>query len=411
MYINRKHILLTASLAGLILGSSDACFAKGAPQPRRQAPALHAAVQQARVQQQQQRQAQRHQQQQEFRNNHPARAEVLGRAAGLNRQMNEDKGDLNGHYGQLKSEDRSIRNQEQSDAAQNGGHLNGQQYSQLNHEENGLQRQVSRDNYGAGNSQFQANHPWRSQVLGRDAGLNSQINQDKGDLNGHYGQLKSEDNSIRHQEQRDAAQNGGHLTGQEYSQLNREENGLQRQVSRDNYGAGNSQFQANHPWRSQVLGRDAGLNSQINQDKGDLNGNYGQLKSEDNSIRHQEQRDAAQNGGHLTGQEYSQLNREENGLQRQVSRDNYGAGDSQFQANHPRRSEVLGRDASLNNQISQDKGSLSGQYGNLRQDDQSIRAQEQRDARRNGGYITSAQQAQLNGEENTLQSQISADHN
>jgi hypothetical protein len=151
--------------------------------------------------------------------------------------------------------------------------------------------------------------------------LNNRINEDKGDLNGHYGQLKSEDNSIRRQEQRDAAQNGGHLTGQEYKQLNREENGLSRQVGKDNYGAGDAQFQQNHPGRSEVLGRDANLNNQINQDKGQLGGNYGQLKSEDKSIRHQEQVDAARNGGHLTGQEYQHLNREETALSRQIGAD------------------------------------------------------------------------------------------
>ncbi len=160
----------------------------------------------------------------------------------------------------------------------------------------------------------------------------------------------------------------------------------------------------------EVLSRDASLNNQLNQDKGDLNGHYGQLKSEDNSIRRQEQSDARQNGGYITKQEQGQLNHEENGLQRhRLNRDNSGAGNSQFQTNHPRRSEVLGRDANLNSQLNQDKGDLSGQYGNLKSEDQSIRRQEQRDARKNGGYITQQQQAKLNSEESNLQSQINTD--
>jgi hypothetical protein len=245
----------------------------------------------------------------------------LNRDNNLNRDINQDKGDLSGHYNQLRSEDNSIRRQEQRDAAQNGGHLTGQEDRQLNREENGLNRQINRDNRGTGDAQFQQNHPARSEVLGRDANLNRDINQDKGDLSGHYGQLKSEDNSIRRQEQIDAARNGGHLTGQEDRQLNREENGLNRQINRDNRGAGDAQFQQNHPGRSEVLGRDANLNNQINGDRGDLGGHYGQLKSEDNSIRRQEQIDAARNGGHLTGQEYKQLNHEESNLARQISHD------------------------------------------------------------------------------------------
>jgi hypothetical protein len=391
-----------------------------AQQSRQQAQARQQQAQQRQAQQmqegrqrQQQQAAMRQEQAQqrnEFRQQHPGRAEVLGRDSGLNNRINQDKGDLNGHYGQLRAEDTSIRRQEQIDAARNGGHLTGQEYRQLNGEENGLSRQISRDNYGRGNASFQAAHPLRSEVLGRDVNLNNQINQDAGDLGGHYSQLKAEDNSIRHQEQVDAAHNGGYLTGQEYRQLNGEENGLARQVSRDNYGAGDASFQAAHPGRSEVLGRDAHLNSLINQDAGDLSGHYSQLKAEDYSIRRQEQVDAARNGGHLTGQEYQQLNREESGLSRQIGRDNYGAGDAAFQAAHPGRSEVLGRDAHLNNLINQDGGDLSGHYGQLKAEDTSIRRQEQIDAARNGGHLTGQEYQQLNREENGLSRQINRDN-
>ena len=49
--------------------------------------------------------------------NHPRRAEVLGRDNGLNREINNDAGHLNGQYGQLKkSKDQGIRAQEQTEA-------------------------------------------------------------------------------------------------------------------------------------------------------------------------------------------------------------------------------------------------------------------------------------------------------
>jgi hypothetical protein len=165
---------------------------------------------------------------------------------------------------------------------------------------------------------FQQAHPIRSEVLGRDANLNNRINQNRGDLNGQYGRLESENNAIRRQEQMDAARNGGHLTGQEDRQLNREENGVSRQIGRDNYGAGDAQFQENHPLRSEVLGRDANLNNRIDANVGNLGGQYGQLQGENNAIQRQEQIDAARNGGHLTGQEYRQLNGEQNNLSRQI---------------------------------------------------------------------------------------------
>ncbi len=80
-----------------------------------------------------------------FSYNHPRRAEVLRRDGNLNRELNHDYGHLNGHFSQLKSEDRAIRRQEQRDARLNGGYITrGQQY-QLNREENRLQHQINRD--------------------------------------------------------------------------------------------------------------------------------------------------------------------------------------------------------------------------------------------------------------------------
>ena len=76
-------------------------------------------------------------------------------------------------------------------------------------------------------------HPRRAEVLHRDAGLNRQINADRGRLGGHYGQLKSEDASIARQEQRDARANGGYITRKQKQQLNQEENHLKSQVNQD----------------------------------------------------------------------------------------------------------------------------------------------------------------------------------
>ena len=77
--------------------------------------------------------------------NHPARREVLWRDAKLNSEINFDRGHLSGQYGLLKAEDRAIRNQEQFDAAMNGGHLTRGETIQLNREENQVQRQINRD--------------------------------------------------------------------------------------------------------------------------------------------------------------------------------------------------------------------------------------------------------------------------
>jgi hypothetical protein len=81
--------------------------------------------------------------------------------------------------------------------------------------------------------QFQRNHPRRAQVLHRDNGINNRVNADIGQLGGHYNQLKREDRGIRHQEQRDARMNGGHITKGEQHQINHEENHVNNQIRRD----------------------------------------------------------------------------------------------------------------------------------------------------------------------------------
>ena len=87
---------------------------------------------------------------------------------------------------------------------------------------------------------FAQNHPRRAQVLRRDNHLNNKINNDRGQLGGHYGQLEHEDNSIHRQEQRDARVNGGFITKGQQRQLNHEENRLHRQVNHDYTGGAGS---------------------------------------------------------------------------------------------------------------------------------------------------------------------------
>ena len=169
-------------------------------------------------------------------------------------------------------------------------------------------------------------------------------------------------------------------------------------------------FAGNHPRRAEVLHNDRSLNQQILNDRGHLGGHFNQLESEDRSIRRQEQRDARINGGYITKGQQAQLNGEEARLQGQMNRDYRNASaPGTFAYNHPRRSQVIGDDRSLNRELNHDYGNLGGNYGALKQEDRSIFKQEQADARANGGFITTAQQRQLDNEEAGLQNQINKD--
>jgi len=165
-------------------------------------------------------------------------------------------------------------------------------------------------------------------------------------------------------------------------------------------------FAQKHPRRAEVLRRDNNINRRINSAYGHLGGQYGHLERQDWQVRQQEQADARRNGGYITKPQQGQLNREENALSQETFFDN---NKNKFVQNHPRRSEVLARDANLNYSINKDEGKLGGNYGQLEREDHSIVHQEQQDARQNGGYITKQEQTQLNREATGLRNQINQD--
>jgi len=76
---------------------------------------------------------------------------------------------------------------------------------------------------------------------------------------------------------------------------------------------------------------------------------------------------------------------------------------------HPRRNEVMQRDRNLAGQANKDYGDLSGRYNQLEKQDAAIRNQTRADMKANGGHLTKGEQKQINGEENALHSEISAD--
>ena len=164
---------------------------------------------------------------------HPRRAEVMNRDRNLAHDMNKDYGHLSGHYNQLQTQDAAIRNQTRKDMKQNGGYITKAQQKQLNGEEKNLKGEISADKGAPPKTQFEQDHPRRAEVLHRDNRIDGTLNADVGKLGGNLGSLQQQQQSIRKQEQTDAAANGGHITKSEQQQLNAEENQLNQQIKRD----------------------------------------------------------------------------------------------------------------------------------------------------------------------------------
>ena len=85
------------------------------------------------------------------------------------------------------------------------------------------------------------------------------------------------------------------------------------------------------------------------------------------------------------------------------------AQETQWQKDHPRRTEVNGRLANQNNRIHNEvkDGQISkAQAHKLHSEDHAIRQEERTMASTNGGHITKAEQRSLNQQENQVSKQI-----
>lgn len=87
----------------------------------------------------------------------------------------------------------------------------------------------------ADETQWQKDHPRRTQVNSRLNNQNKRINNEEksGQINkGQARQLHSEDHAIRQEERTMASTNGGHITKAEQKSLNQQENQVSQQIGK-----------------------------------------------------------------------------------------------------------------------------------------------------------------------------------
>lgn len=84
---------------------------------------------------------------QEWKNEHPRRAEVNARLANQNKRIKEEvkEGDMSkAEAHKLHQEDRQIRQEERLMAKQNGGHITKAEQKALNQQENAVSKQIGK---------------------------------------------------------------------------------------------------------------------------------------------------------------------------------------------------------------------------------------------------------------------------
>lgn len=89
-----------------------------------------------------------------------------------------------------------------------------------------------------------------------------------------------------------------------------------------------------------------------------------------------------------------------------------GAAKKDWKKDHPRRAEVNKRLKNQNNRVKEgvEDGKLTkGQAKQIHKEDRAIRREERRDAAKDGGHITKAEQNKINRQENRVSNQINRD--
>jgi len=168
-----------------------------------------------------------------WQNSHPRRVEVNQRLANQNRHINQDyrQGEITrGQAQQLHRDDHQIRQEERNMAAQDHGHVTRAEQGVLNHQENGVNRQLGRDT-----SNWASTHPRRDEVNDRLANQDHRINGEyrEGDITrGQAQQLHRDDRQIGQEERSMASQDNGHITRGEQTVLNQQENVVSRDIGR-----------------------------------------------------------------------------------------------------------------------------------------------------------------------------------
>jgi hypothetical protein len=169
-----------------------------------------------------------------FAQNHPRRAQVNGRFAQMNTRLSGSYGHLGGQYQNLEHQSNRYENQMHQDVKANGGYLTKSEQGQFNRDYSKLGQKVSADQAkGAPSGQFSQNHPRRAQVGNGSEKLNSSLNNDYGNLGGHYAGLEKRDNAINNTARQEAKANGGYLTKTQQQQLDNREQNVQNSINQD----------------------------------------------------------------------------------------------------------------------------------------------------------------------------------
>ena len=152
------------------------------------------------------------------------------------------------------------------------------------------------------------------------------------------------------------------------------------------------------------------LHQALTKDLGHLSGNHNNLEQQVDMIKDQEKQFAKIDNGHLTSAEQSQLDAEEKSVKAQIKAEDHGAKNSQYNDNHPLRSQIEIADRNMNNEIVQDSSKLgAANFQKLSETSLDIMQKEKADAKANGGHLTPEELKQLGGQEALLKAQINAD--
>ena len=263
-------------------------------------------------------------------------------------------------------------------------------------------------------------HPRQREVIHRDERERRTLNglYEKHEITKvQYDEILKQLKTVVREDHADSNANGGYITKQQQANMNHLLTAIQGEAKSDVGSDKLAKWLGEHPRQAEVLRRDWISEDRVNtlyKDGKITMAQRDRIMTELRKVAQEDHADSKANGGFITPEEQAAMNRQEKGIAGQTGQD--VAVDHQalvkWLGEHPRQAEVLRRDWREQDRINTlyaDGKISAAQRDAILTELRGVAGEDRADSKANGGFITPAEQAAMNRQENKVNGQIGGD--
>ncbi|MFI5349063.1 MAG: hypothetical protein ACHQ2Z_05940 [Elusimicrobiota bacterium] len=272
----------------------------------------------------------------------------------------------------------------------------------------------------AAHGSIRGDHPRQREVLRRDERERRTLHGlfEKHEITrAQYGEILKQLKTVVREDHADSNDNGGYITKQQQANMNHLLTAIQGEAKTDVGSDKLAKWLGGHPRQAEVLRRDWIAEDRVNtlyKDGKITLQQRDRILIELRKVAQEDHADAQANGGFITPEEQAAMNRQEKGIAGQTSKDVAVDHEAlvKWLGEHPRQAEVLRRDWREQDRINTlyaDGKISAAQRDAILTELRGVAGEDRADSKANGGFITPAEQAAMNKQENKINGQIAGD--